>query len=253
MANRTPPIDPPVIPAATLILLRDRRDGRAPELLMIERTAAMAFAPGAMVFPGGRIDPGDHDCARDHGTDAARVAAIRETIEEVGIAVGLVPAPGAACTARLRAGLAGGQAFAALLLHEALTIDAAALEPFARWCPNFPETRSFDTWFFLARAPVDAVATPDAAEAATALWADAAHWIAAADAGRHMLIFPTRRTVERIAQFGDHAAAVAHARSVPVTRIVPWIERRGADRWLCIPQGLGYPVTAERLADARRG
>ena len=216
---------------------------------MIERAAAMAFAPGAMVFPGGRIDPGDHD----HGIDPARVAAIRETIEEVGIAVGLVPAPDAACTARLRAGLARGDAFAALLAGEALTIDPHALVPFARWCPNFRETRSFDTWFFLARAPADAVATPDAAEATHALWADAAGWIAAADAGRHLLIFPTRRTVERIAQFADHAAAVAHARGIPVTRIVPWIEQRGDDRWLCIPEGLGYPVTAERLSAARRG
>ena len=45
------------IPAATLVLMRP--GPRAPELLMIERTAAMAFAPGALVFPGGRVDPDD--------------------------------------------------------------------------------------------------------------------------------------------------------------------------------------------------
>ena len=46
------------IPAATLILVRDRA-GAAPELLMVERAAGMAFAAGAWVFPGGRIDKAD--------------------------------------------------------------------------------------------------------------------------------------------------------------------------------------------------
>jgi 8-oxo-dGTP pyrophosphatase MutT (NUDIX family) len=43
------------IPAATLILVRDR-DGAPPDLLMVERAEGMAFAAGALVFPGGRID-----------------------------------------------------------------------------------------------------------------------------------------------------------------------------------------------------
>ncbi len=38
------------IPAATLILVRERGAG-APELLMVERAAGMAFAAGAWVFP----------------------------------------------------------------------------------------------------------------------------------------------------------------------------------------------------------
>ena len=50
--------DDPAIPAATLILVRDMADG-PPEFLMVERAATMAFAAGALVFPGGRTDP---DC-----------------------------------------------------------------------------------------------------------------------------------------------------------------------------------------------
>lgn len=89
------PSAPDAIPAATLVLLRDRQDG-PPDLLMVERSAAMAFAAGALVFPGGRIDPGDHLLADTvQQEDAtARIAAIRETIEEAGIAVGLSPLPG---------------------------------------------------------------------------------------------------------------------------------------------------------------
>ncbi len=82
------------IPAATLIVVRDRAE-RAPELLMVERAEGMAFAAGALVFPGGRIDDAD----RRHGEEAgladgpARIAAIRETVEETAIAVGFYPCP----------------------------------------------------------------------------------------------------------------------------------------------------------------
>jgi hypothetical protein len=37
-----------------------------------------------------------------------------------------------------------------------------------------------------------------------------------------------------------------------VRKVVPWIEERDGERWLCIPDDLGYPVTAELLDTARR-
>ena len=75
----------PAIPAATLIVMREAA-GAPPELLMVERTARMAFAGGAMVFPGGRIDDEDRDLSQAlPEPDAAfRIAAIRETLEESG-------------------------------------------------------------------------------------------------------------------------------------------------------------------------
>jgi len=97
----------PAIPAATLVIFHDRA-GAPPELLMVERAKAMAFAAGALVFPGGRIDPGDHALAailapdKDGDDVAARIAAIRETIEEAGVAVGLTPPPDAPTLAAIR-------------------------------------------------------------------------------------------------------------------------------------------------------
>ena len=84
----------PTIPAATLIVMRDRNDA-PPELLMVERSAGMTFAGGAMVFPGGRIDAADEALAARYGHPdaAARIAAIRETIEESSVGGGMAPTP----------------------------------------------------------------------------------------------------------------------------------------------------------------
>jgi len=89
------------IPAATLILVRDRGDD-PPELLMVERAEGMAFAAGALVFPGGRIDDADRQLAGDLGIEPAAVAAIRETIEETAVPVGLEPRPDAEVTLALQ-------------------------------------------------------------------------------------------------------------------------------------------------------
>lgn len=242
---------PPPMPAATLVLMR-ARPGGPPELLMTERTGRMAFAAGALVFPGGRIDPEDEATGRAFPAfpdAAARIAAIRETIEETGIAPALRSAPPSA----LREAMTAGEDFATLLDRHGLTLDLDALTPFARWCPNFRETRRFDTLFYLAEAPTDAPAPQVAeAEAVRAFWASAADILAELDAERAHAIFPTRRNLERLARFGTIEEARADAIRHPVTCITPWVEERDGRMFVCIPEGLGYPVTAEPLETARR-
>lgn len=251
------------IPAATLVIFRETGEGD-PELLMIERATGMAFAPGALVFPGGRIDPGDHAIAAtpallssavppDPDDAAARVAAIRETIEEVGLAIGLDPQPEAPALAQLRSALAEGADFAALLASAGYRLDLERLTPFARWCPNRPESRIFDTRFYLGLAPDAGIAEADGGESVRSVWISAASALADADSGHHQIIFPTRRNLERLASLPSFADAVAHAALHPVALITPWIEERDGERWQCISEGRGYPVTAERLATALRG
>ena len=242
------------IPAATLVLMRES-EGGPPELLMTERTGQMAFAAGALVFPGGRIDADDHATAGNSPMPdaAARIAAIRETIEETGLAPALVPAPDATAVQALCGGIGAGRPFSALLAEHGLALDLDALTPFARWCPNFRETRRFDTLFFLAEAPPDA---PDPivaeAEAVRAFWATAAGILADVDAGRAHVIFPTRRNLERLARFASIADAYADAARHPVTKITPWLAEVNGAPHVCIPEGLGYPVTSELLETARR-
>ncbi|HYE28449.1 MAG TPA: NUDIX hydrolase [Allosphingosinicella sp.] len=244
---------PEATPAATLILMRPAAAGGPPEILMLERAATMAFAAGALVFPGGRIDADDHATATryPHIPDAAaRIAAVRETIEETGVAPALHPEPDAQA---LREALAAGEPFAPLLARLGLSLDLGALTPFARWCPNFREARRFDTLFYLAEAPTGAALhSADATEAVHTFWASAAEILADIEAGRAKAIFPTRRNLERLAGLASLAEARADAERHPVEKITPWVEERGGERFVCIPEGIGYPVTAERYDKARR-
>lgn len=244
------------IPAATLVLFRDGppNGSGAPEHLFVERSTAMTFAGGAVVFPGGRVDPGDYVLAArypdlDPVDAAARIAAVRETIEEAGIAVGMN-----ADVEILRTALSNGAALGSLLDVHGLTLNLDALVPFARWCPNFKESRTFDTRFYLTRVEADhAEARVDATENTHLFWATAAQVLARADAGEIKIIFPTRRNLERLATLDSFEAAQAHVIAQPVETITPWIEDRDGIRQLCIPSGLGYPVTSECLERAMRG
>lgn len=222
----------------------------------MERTGNMAFAAGALVFPGGRIDEEDRHAAvqfPDFEDADARIAAIRETVEETGIAPALVPPPDAETALRLRQGIQGGRPFLPLLAEIGLTVELAALTPFARWCPNFREARRFDTLFFVAEAPADAPEPVVAeAEAVRAFWASAAAVLEEIESGAAHAIFPTRRNLERLARFGSIAKAREDAAQHPVTCITPWVEERAGRRYVCIPEGIGYPVTAEPLETARR-
>ena len=219
----------------------------------------MAFAGGALVFPGGRIDPGDHALAQlvapdDQDEGAARIAAIRETIEEAGLPIGLSPPPSQDQLTALRAALHAGQPFARALAEAGCALELEVLEPFARWLPDHRPVRIFDTRFYLAHLPASApVAKVDETENVRLFWASAVSVLADADAGNATLIFPTRRTLERLALYPDYSSAVADARAHPVRTITPWTEQRDGETFLCIPDDLGFPITAERLDAAQRG
>lgn len=251
------PAEIPSIPAATLVVFREGNAG-SPQLLMVERAKAMAFAGGALVFPGGRIDPGDHSLAalldRPDDDTAARIAAIRETIEEAGLPVGLSPMPSPLAFETLRAALHAGTTFGEALAEARASLDLDTLEYFARWRPAHAHARIFDTRFYLARLPAGAPdARVDATENVRLFWATAADVLAEADAGRATIIFPTRRNLERLAQFADLDAAIADARAHPVRTVTPWTEMRDGIEHLCIPDDLGYPVTSQPMSDAVRG
>lgn len=242
----------PAIPAATLVTVRERPNG-PPELLMVERAKGMAFAGGALVFPGGRIDDGDRVAGSDAGS-AARIAAIRETLEETGIPVGVTPVPSVEVALEMQSALLAERDFAELLDRNGFALELDALTPLARWVPKFHATRRFDTLFFLARAP-----GPDWQPNVSGGECSGASWITAADAlererrGDARLIFPTRRNLERLALHSSFEAMRADADAHPIEPISPWVEEIDGENFITIPDGIGYPVTREKLDGLWRG
>lgn len=242
----------PPIPAATLVTVRER-PGRPPELLMVERAQGMAFAGGALVFPGGRIDPSDRLAG---GTDeaAARVAAIRETVEETAIPAGLSPVPNRAQALALQEALLEERDFAELLGELGVELDLDALTPFARWVPKFHAARRFDTLFFLARAPgPDWEPNVVEGECSGACWISAKEALERDRTGSARLIFPTRRNLERLALHQSFEAMVADALAHPVAPITPWVEEVDGENFITIPEDAGYPIVREKLDGLWRG
>lgn len=246
--------------AATAVIIRDMPDG-PPHILMMERAGSMAFAAGALVFPGGAVDDADRDLALAiNAADeleevAARLAVIRETLEESGLCIGLAGLVSDAQLVEMRAALAKGAGLSAIIEAHGLKLALDQLVPFSRWHPAHAEapTRVYDTRFYLVRAPEGQVASADTTENVRLFWKSARDTIALCNAGGGRIIFPTRRNLERLAMFDSFAAMAAHAASFPVEKVSPWMEDRDGVRHLCIPDHLGYPVTSEPLDRVQRG
>jgi len=245
------------IPAATLIVWRDPASGEpgVPEILVVERSAGMAFAAGAIVFPGGRIDAADQVLAEALGRpdDAAKVTAIRETIEETGVAPALVGPVDPALGREIQEALHEGLEFGGLLARHGLTLDLDALTAFARWMPAFKQPRKFDTLFFLAPAPSGVWPPhPQPGECEAAEWANPLTLLERIDRGDAAAIFPTKRNLERLAAHSKLASAIADAQAHSLETIIPWVEEIDGVRHVRIPDGRGYPVISEPLATAFR-
>ncbi len=249
------------IPAATLVIFRNSRTGGPPELLMVTRARSMSFAGGAAVFPGGRVDPADYALAQDLGGSlpndeaAHRIAAIRETLEETGLAIGVSGFVDADRAIAARAMLLAREDLAPVLAAMDWRLDLDAVLPFARWFPkNEKLTRIFDTRFYLANLGTGAVdITVDQTENTKLYWITAQGALDAAERGDLSIIFPTRRNLERLAQFSDFSDAVRDCATYPAKTITPHLAQRNGERWLCIPDDAGYPVTGEPWESVIRG
>jgi len=254
---------PQGIPAATIIIFRNAPDGLPPEVLMTVRSRNMTFAGGMAVFPGGRVDPADYALGEDVAATsglapdeaAHQIAAVRETLEETGLALGLAGDINAARAAEARAMLAETGALAPVLDAFGWTLDLAQITPFARWFPkNEAIARVYDTRFYLANLGTGAVdVSIDHAENTHLFWTSAQGALDAAERGEIQLIFPTRRNLERLALFASYEEARAQAEAIPVRTIMPQVVEQDGKPWLTILSDAGYPVTGELLENVARG
>jgi 8-oxo-dGTP pyrophosphatase MutT (NUDIX family) len=161
----------PLIPAATVVLLRD-----APHLsgldqhlqvLMLQRNAGRGAFAGYWVFPGGRVDPTDAD-------DEA--CAVREAREETGVVV-----------------------------------DPQKLVRWSHWTPPVTEPKRFGTWFFIAEVASDVEVNIDEAEIVGHEWMTPSEALTRRDAGDFNLAPPTFVTLSCLVPFASVAEAIKHA------------------------------------------
>ena len=75
--------------AACVVLVRGQ--GRDLEVYWVRRSDRVQFQPGFMAFPGGKVDAADGEFpvpgVSDDFERAARVCAVREALEEIGVLV----------------------------------------------------------------------------------------------------------------------------------------------------------------------
>ena len=212
--------EPTPIPAVSVLPVRDGPGGL--EVFVQHRAATMDFVPGALVFPGGRIDARDAAAALDlpdllveeharswrhtaHGVlgDARQAArtvlacAVREVAEETGAAV-----------------------------------DPARLLPWDDWETPLGVPKRFDVRFLLLPVRTAAEAaefTHVTTEARHSHWMPVSDVERGAEDGSLYLVAPTRVLVEELATLGSLDAAV-HLRP-PIRRvrddICPTPARRG--------------------------
>jgi 8-oxo-dGTP pyrophosphatase MutT (NUDIX family) len=221
----------PVRDAATVVLLRDGADGL--EAWLLTRVAQMAFAAGMTVFPGGRVDDADKhlpvaadDVSRvgarfDCDADMARAlvgAAARETFEETGV---LLTQPRADLPEH-RADVENGVlAFGDLLSSHGLTVDGAALRPWARWVTPEGETRRYDTRFFVGALPDGSQAQDVTSESSEAAWLPIDVALEQAQRGERKILPPTMVTLMGVRAHGTVAEVLAAADDQVIRAVRP--------------------------------
>ena len=111
---------------------------------------------------------------------------------------------------------------------------------FSRWITPREVTVRFDTWFFLVEAPEGAEPRADGSECVDASWIRPSEALAAGERGELMLVFPTIKHLEQLAEFGSVRDALAAARSREVEPVEPRVVMHGDSASVLLPGEPGY-------------
>lgn len=263
-----PSVEPKTTPAplasATILLVRDGTSGI--EVFMVKRHHQIDFASGALVFPGGKVDPHDLNPAiRDLSAGVAQMdeyrlslaaCAIREGFEESGILLarkrgtsmllnGDETSALSPWRPKLNASEVGLETF---LNTEKLELACDLLVPFAHWITPVFMPKRFDTHFYLAMAPEGQLGRHDGSESVDSVWVNP---IEAMEDKRWTIIFPTKMNLKKLAESKTAAEALAVARRTPVVTVEPKVISRDGKQLLSIPEDAGYGKIEEPMSSIR--
>ena len=179
----------PIIPAATVVLVRDGETGV--EILLVRRVGRGNFG-GFSVFPGGRVDPEDVDPSAPHDDfAAARKAAVREAAEEVN-------------------------------LH----INEHELVPLSHWTPPPFEMKRFGTWFFVAPTVAGEIAMSEG-ELTQFDWISPVDALAKHAEGLYTMAPPTWITLHDLQGFDSVSSMLGALQQREAFRFLTWpIQRK---------------------------
>jgi 8-oxo-dGTP pyrophosphatase MutT (NUDIX family) len=190
------------------------------------------------VFPGGRVDAGDHAgeleaicddlddrqasvrLGLERGGLAYWVAAIRECFEEAGVLLARPVGGDAAIRfddseterrfeAARRAVHSGERSLVDVCAGEQLRLLTGLVQYVSHWITPIGEPRRFDTRFFLALAPPAQEPLHDDAETIASLWVTPGDALARGAAGELQLFPPTIRNLEFLDQHASAENALA--------------------------------------------
>lgn len=261
-------------PAATVMLIRDKREGfaREIEVFLMRRHSAMDFVAGVMVFPGGGVDDRDRNAdiawfgpepawwAERFGVEpdlaqALVCAAARETFEESGVLLAGTSATDVVADTTSDDWEADRVALESrdlsmtdFLNQRGLVLRTDLLGAWDAWLTPAFEPRRYRTWFFVASLPAGQVTRDVSTESSSVAWLPARVAADQADAGELAMMPPTYLTSMEVGALSspDEVLSVAASRSVEM--FTPSIEPLGSGWTLSVPERLRPLIASRRHA-----
>lgn len=232
------------------MLLRD--SDRGLEVLMLTKAHGSHFAAGALVFPGGKVDPKDKafvevcDSINKYQAEL-KITAIREMYEECGILLARHKASkkliSGSEAVKIRIKYAGGDVLD-MARSELFELATDQLVRFAHWITPLHRPRRFDTHFFVAPAP-DFKTNPivDGYEIVDAQWFRPSDILNDVYGGKLKLVLPTMMNVLKLSKFRGVNQVLKTTSKKDIFCVVPRPIKTDEGPHFYIPEEAGYGVT----------